>query len=436
MSSGGDVPGMTTTPPGIQQLEQFQGNSSAIIWLRKHLQQFAQSDIPILIYGETGTGKTMLADIIHALSQRSRKPYVHLDCGAMVEDLVANELFGHMRGSFTSADRTQSGLVEQANGGTLFLDELGNLSFEAQTKLLQVLDQRRFRRVGGIEEIQVDVRIIGASSQSLREAIHQGRFRKDLFYRLKGITLHLPPLRQRREDILLLFMHYLSLYSHQFDRKVPRVTHEARTVLLNYPWPGNVRELQRLAEEIAALHQVEYVTPADLKYLGLESLRCWEIKHCNLSDCPAYGKEDNRCWLIENTIGVDGIPRSVSEKIHYCLHCEVFIRNCVLLSGTPDAFRSDFLSEQIHRWMFTSNGESCETPKYRIEESSYKEFRDRALHCATRRYFAKLLSRHHGDLDSVCKHSGLSRSMVYQILREHQINIEPFRKVLDTHLEI
>ena len=408
--------------------DDFLGASSEIARIRKQLPQIAQSRIPVLVYGDTGTGKTMLAEIIHALSQRASGPYVHLDCGGIVEDLVANELFGHMRGSYTNADRTQTGLIEQADGGTLFLDELGNLSHEAQTKLLQVLDEGRFRRIGGVEEMSVDVRVIGASSRSLQHYVSEGKLRQDLYYRLKGFRLVLPPLRERRDDILPLLNHFLVEFSRELERKVPRLTRQAREILVNYSWPGNVRELKRMAEQIASLHQLEYVTPADLHYLDLDAaLRCWEIKHCKQTGCPAYGADDYRCWLVENTACVDGIPRPLPQKMHYCLHCEVLLESCLVMGGADEGGRLEFLREQLRIWSRQTEVGALGKGDLYPDGDSFKEFRRRVVYASTREYFAVLLKKYGGDLERVAAQSGLSKSSVYQILREHELIAEAFR---------
>lgn len=413
----------------VHKLDDFLGKAEEIAWVRKQLPQIARSRIPVLIYGDTGTGKTMLAEIIHRLSDRANGPYVHLDCGGMVEDLVANELFGHMRGSYTNADRDQAGLIEQADGGTLFLDELGNLGHDAQTKLLQVLDEGTFRRVGGVGEITVDVRIVGASSRPLHEYVHAGRLRQDLYYRLKGFQIYLPPIRERREDILLLVNHYLSLYCQRYERRVPRLTREAREVLTNYSWPGNVRELERLAEEVASLHQVDHVTPRDLRRLDLDYvLPCWEGKNCESRECPAYGNADYRCWLIDNTLCFDGTPRTVGQKAHMCLDCDVFLESCMQVSDQDGSALVKFLREQIQTWSRQPHTVRDGGMEYHIEGVSFKEFRQRVLYASAREYFASLLRKHGGELESVCRQAGLSKSTVYELLRRHDLAPEDFRR--------
>ena len=408
-------------------LDDLLGNHSALEWIRRRLPDLAHSRLPILVHGETGSGKTMLAEIIHDLSECDG-PYVHLDCGSMVEDLVANELFGHMRGSFTSADRTQLGLIERAAGGTLFLDELGNLSLPAQTKLLQVLDERRFRRVGSTEEIEVDVRVVGASSQPLQSYVDEGRFRKDLYFRLKGVSLHLPPLRERREDILPLFQHYLGHYCRERGRKAPRLTSDAREVLQNYPWPGNVRELLRLAEELAWLHGLEYLTAADLVAHEISTVCCWHVRHCVREDCPAYGNVDYRCWLHAGTLGPDGCPRDFPDKAGACLHCEVFARNCAAVQGRNESDRARFLAEQVRAWCSERPAAVLPDGGVRIDRMSFRLFRDQVVGGSIRQYLASLLSGCEGNVEEACRVSELSRSSLYQLLRQHGLRIEEFRE--------
>lgn len=408
--------------------DDFLGNSEVMCGIRRQLPQVAVSNIPVLIYGETGTGKTMAAAIVHALSPRWHRAYVRLDCGGMVDGLVANELFGHVRGAFTNADRTQSGLIERADGGTLFLDELGNLNPEAQIKLLQVLDEGRFRRVGGGDEIDVDVRLVGASTRPLQEYVLEGKLRQDLYYRLKGFRLQLPGLRERREDILPLFRHYLARFGQQLGCKAPRVTDAARQILVNYRWPGNVRELKRLAEEVINLHRADQVEPADLCSLELDTVvRCWQSQRCEQAQCPAHGGEDYRCWLVDGTQCGDGRPRSVTQKVHLCMQCEVFLESCLPVDGTESRGRLSFLREQLRSWSRSGDQASPGASGTPVDGASYREFRQRALRQSTREYFVALLKRCDGDLQLVSRQSGLGRSTLYDILQKHDLVPASFR---------
>jgi DNA-binding NtrC family response regulator len=208
----------------------------------------APSRSTVLILGESGTGKELIAKALHANSPRRDKPFVPVNTGSMPTDLLESTLFGHEKGAFTSAMAAKKGLFEVANGGTLFLDEIGNMSMETQAKVLRVLQNRRFMHLGGVQEIQVDVRIIAATNVDLRQAVREGKFREDLFYRLNVISLELPPLRNRRDDIPLLAGHFLKYYAEENGVSTRTLAPEAMRVLLDYDWPGNVRELENIIE--------------------------------------------------------------------------------------------------------------------------------------------------------------------------------------------
>ena len=210
--------------------------------------QVAPSRSTVLIQGESGTGKELIARAIHSNSPRREKPFVPVNTGAVPSDLLESTLFGHERGAFTSAVSSKKGLFEVADQGTLFLDEIGTMSMDMQAKILRVLQDRRFMRLGGTQEIQVDVRILAATNVPLHQAVKEGRFREDLFYRLNVISLELPPLRSRKEDIPLLATHYLKFYAHENGFPTPDLTPEALRIMMDYDWPGNVRELENAME--------------------------------------------------------------------------------------------------------------------------------------------------------------------------------------------
>src|SRR5213080_3476560 len=215
------------------------GRSEAMLAVFKMIETVARTNSTILLTGESGTGKGLVAQAIHFHSLRRDKPMVSLNCGALPEALLESELFGHMRGAFTGADSNKKGLLEVAERGTVFLDEIGEMSAVMQVKLLRVLQERRFRRVGGLEELQADIRVIAATNQDLAKAIADGRFREDLYYRINVIPISLPPLRERREDIPLLAEHFLAKFAEQMGKPIAGISHEAGDLLVRYDWPGN-----------------------------------------------------------------------------------------------------------------------------------------------------------------------------------------------------
>jgi two-component system response regulator AtoC len=224
----------------------------------------AALDSTILISGESGTGKELVACAIHQMSPRHKNPFVKVNCAALPETLLESELFGHERGAFTGAVRERKGKFEQAHLGTIFLDEIGEMPLAAQAKLLRVIQGKTLERIGGNREIVVDVRIIAATNKDLRREVERGAFREDLFYRLNVIPIHLPPLRERREDILSLAEHFLSVYAERMRKPVRCIAPDARKALLDYDYPGNVRELENAIERGVALSMGETITLADL----------------------------------------------------------------------------------------------------------------------------------------------------------------------------
>lgn len=229
------------------------GQSPKMLEVYNLLEKVAPTKTNILITGESGTGKELVAKAIHYNSPRRDKPFVTLNCGAIPESLIESELFGHMKGAFTDAISTKKGLFEVADEGTIFLDEISELPLMMQVKLLRVIQDKEFKRVGGTEDIRVDVRIISATNKDLEEAVREKRFREDLFYRLNVIQIKLPPLRERKEDIPLLAHHFLKKYSEELGKSITRISPEALQFLMNYDFPGNVRELQNIIERAVAL---------------------------------------------------------------------------------------------------------------------------------------------------------------------------------------
>ena len=224
------------------------GKSDVMLRIFDLVSQVAPSRSTVLIQGESGTGKELIAKALHANSPRKDKPFVPVNTGSMPSELLESTLFGHVKGAFTSAIATKKGLFEVANTGTLFLDEIGNMGMDTQAKILRVLQDRRFTPLGGTQETQVDVRIVAATNVDLRTAVREGKFRDDLFYRLNVISIDLPPLRSRREDIPLLVNRFLDHFSRENDLETRKLTADAMRALVDYDWPGNVRELENIVE--------------------------------------------------------------------------------------------------------------------------------------------------------------------------------------------
>ena len=226
--------------------------------------QIAPTDCNALITGETGTGKELLARYIHAHSERAGAPFVAVNCGALQEELLANELFGHEKGAYTGAGEARPGLIESADAGTLFLDEIGEMSLAMQVKLLRVIQEREVQRLGSTQPVAVDVRFVAATNRDLRDEVASGRFRHDLYFRLDVVTLHLPPLAERRNDVPLLAYYFLKRIARRMDRPVEDITPEAMALLGDYDYPGNVRELENLVERGVALANGKQLTPTQL----------------------------------------------------------------------------------------------------------------------------------------------------------------------------
>jgi DNA-binding NtrC family response regulator len=240
------------------------GHSKSMRRILDLIEKVADSDSTILIFGETGTGKELVARAIHYRSNRMDKPLVPINCAAIPGDLLESELFGYEKGAFTGANRTKAGRFELANGGSLFLDEIGEMSPQLQVKLLRVLQERSFERLGAVKSIQVDVRIIAATNRDLEAFIRDGKFREDLYYRLSVIPIHIPPLRDRKEDIPLLVQHFLEIFNKQKSREVGGISPRAMEALVHYSWPGNVRELENLMERLVVLKRAGTIDLEDL----------------------------------------------------------------------------------------------------------------------------------------------------------------------------
>jgi len=297
------------------------GQSPKMVVLYDLLEKVSPTKTNILVTGESGTGKELVAKAIHYNSPRKEKPFVTLNCGAIPESLIESELFGHMKGAFTDAIATKKGLFEVADEGTIFLDEISELPLLMQVKLLRVLQDKEFKRVGGTEDIRVDVRIIAATNKELEEAVKEKRFRDDLFYRLNVIQIKLPPLRDRREDIQTLANHFLKKYSQELNKNILNISPEALQILLNYEYPGNVRELQNIIERAVALESSPDLTALNLSsYLSEQPLLRKgpidiEIPNEGI-DLEKMVEDLERTLLLKALDRTKGIKKKAAELLH------------------------------------------------------------------------------------------------------------------------
>ncbi|MDH4099346.1 MAG: sigma-54 dependent transcriptional regulator [Nitrospirota bacterium] len=258
------------------------GESRAIRELCRMVRQIADGRSTVLITGESGTGKELIAGAVHKCGPYGNKPFVAINCAAIPENLIESELFGHEKGAFTDARERRIGKFEQAHGGTLFLDEVGDLSLATQVKLLRVLQQREFLRVGGATPIRVDVRVIAATNRDLGKDVAEGRFRHDLYYRVNVVPLHVPPLRERSDDIPLLVEHFLHIFAQQGDGRGRKISRDAMEILMEYPWPGNVRQLMNVIERCHVLCAGDTIETSDIPEDIREQVRRSSLKEAVL----------------------------------------------------------------------------------------------------------------------------------------------------------
>lgn len=280
------------------------GESTAIQALRSTIERVSRTDLPVLVLGESGTGKEVVARAVHYSGPRQSQPFIPVNCAAIAETLLESELFGHEKGAFTDAHTTRAGKFEAANGGTLFLDEVGDLSPGGQAKLLRVLEEKAVYRVGGTVPIPVNTRIVAATNRHLVEHVRAGKFREDLFYRLTVVTVELPPLRERRDDVLVLAEHFLQQFCREAGRKTLKISAEARKRLQQHEWPGNVRELRNLLERIAHLCPHDKIEADDLAFIirpAADGVN--RYAELTLSDATAAFQRDHIQHAIQRTSG-------------------------------------------------------------------------------------------------------------------------------------
>jgi Nif-specific regulatory protein len=279
------------------------GESEAMQRVYHFISKVAPTDSTVLIGGDSGTGKELAARALHRNSKRSQKPFIAVNCAALTETLLESELFGHERGAFTGATAQKKGRLEIADAGTIFLDEIGELSLPLQVKLLRVLQEREFERVGGTKSIKIDIRLITATNKNLEEAIESGEFRQDLFYRLNVVSFEMPALRDRRSDIALLASYFANKYSAKCNRKVRGISAAARECLTDYDWPGNVRELENAIERAVVLGTSDLILPEDLPEALLETAKPADKSNTSYHDAVTQTKKQIILKALEQAKG-------------------------------------------------------------------------------------------------------------------------------------
>lgn len=265
-------------------LGQIVGKSQVVRELHEKIDKISSCDANVLISGESGTGKEIAARAIHYLSPRSGKPFIPVNCGAIPESLFENELFGHVKGAFTDAGFHQFGLVREAEGGTLFLDEVGSISPLVQTKLLRLLEAKEYKSLGDPRPRKANIRIVAATNQDLQSLIDKNVFREDLFYRLNIVPIHIPPLRDRKDDIPLLIDHFIAKYSKQYNKPIQKITDEAMMAFVSYSWPGNIREVENKIQQIIVMSSSSIISSDDIQFPIVEkNVKETEFEHLNVA---------------------------------------------------------------------------------------------------------------------------------------------------------
>ena len=289
--------------------------------VRGIVEQVADSELTVLIRGESGTGKEIVARLLHQMSGRRSKPFIKVNCAAIPRDLLEAELFGYEKGAFTGAHKNKQGRFELANKGTIFLDEIGDMPLELQSKLLQVLEQQEFVRVGGIQNIHVDVRIICATNKNLEVAISEQGFRDDLFYRLNEISLFLPALRERREDIPVLVTHFVDKYNKLYEKKLTGISSETETKLMNFSWPGNVRQLENMIKQVVVREDESLISDLIASTSGQPHIGSSSIQMNNRVQVQSAAVSDNPSdtYSLKDRIGkkiAEEEKKLIAEVLH------------------------------------------------------------------------------------------------------------------------
>lgn len=361
------------------------GDSVQIKELNETIKQVAPTNISVLITGESGTGKEVVANLIHSLSKRKTKPLIIVNCGAIPEGIIESELFGHQKGAFTGAIESREGFFEMADGGTIFLDEIGDMPLKTQVKILRVLENGEFMRVGGNKNIKVDVRVIAATNKDLLQEVQNKNFREDLYFRLKSINLHIPPLRERKQDIKLLFYYFVQQFTRDNNITFNGINDDAMDFLMNYVWTGNARELKNFVESILVLNAGKKLTLDDVK------------KHLHVE---TY---NSALPVLVNKTG-DNYDK------------EFFIRALIELKSDIIDVKNFLNKQEISKIQNTFNEDDFIIPKEQVMHMNIDEFE--------KEYLKYLLRNNNWDVKKVAAILNQSLRSVYRKVKKYEIRFE------------
>jgi DNA-binding NtrC family response regulator len=394
------------------------GTSPSLVYALDVAIQVANTDLSVLINGESGVGKEVFSHIIHSLSARKHNPFIAVNCGAIPEGTIDSELFGHEKGSFTGAVDSRKGYFETVNGGTIFLDEIGEMPLGTQARLLRVLEAGEYIRVGSSKVQKTDVRVIAATNKDLLEYTHSGRFREDLYYRLNTVPIRVPPLRDRKEDIYLLFRKFAVDFAERYKSPPLQLDEDAKNVLMNYPWPGNVRQLKNLAEQISVLAQDKNITGEELKKFLPETNFTRLPVLASGNQTGSNQKEFNNEREILYKLFFD-VRKDVTELKR--MFFEV-LQNPSSLNGNhnfqKENLLDDFRNEQNNQVITTSQPvvlNSNIDQHHEVEESL-------SIMDAEKELIIKALKKHRGKRRDASSDLGISERTLYRKLKEYNIN--------------
>ncbi len=397
----------------VQDLKQrfgIIGSSSILDRAIDIAKQVAPTDLTVLVNGESGSGKEVFPQIIHQLSARKHGPYIAVNCGAIPEGTIDSELFGHEKGSFTGAHEARKGYFEMVGGGTLFLDEVAELPLSTQARLLRVLETGEFIKVGASKVLKTDVRIIAATNVNIAEAIHKGRFREDLFYRLNTVPIKVPSLRERKEDIHLLFRKFASDFATKYRMPTIKLV-GSEQYLENYSWPGNVRQLKNIAEQISVIEKNRDITPDILiRYLPLESKNTLPILMKGEKQEGDFSERDILYKvLFDMKKELDSVKKIVADIIQGKKITETDLTGEVTSSNYDNIPSQENNSMLVHRSVMNN-----QQPIHEIEESLSLEEKEKD-------FIKKALERHKGKRKNAAKELGISERTLYRKINEYKI---------------